>query len=118
MKILFFTKHQSGRCPVKEFLDKLQSKDRAKILACLKNVEELGLKSPRVQFRQIRGQLWEIKIRSASSGFRLFYVCLKNNVLVLLHAYQKQSQKAPKKEIEMAEQRMMEVIRDEKDYIG
>ena len=37
--------------------------------------------------------------------------------MVLLHAYQKQSQKAPKKEIEIAEQRMMEVISNEKNNI-
>ena len=94
----------------------LTKKDRAKILACLKNVEELGFDSPRVSFRQIRGKLWEIKIK-ASSGFRVFYVGVQKENLVLLHAYQKQSQKAPKKEIEIAEKRMMEVLVDEKDYV-
>ena len=114
MKIIFYIK-QNGKCPVKEFIDQLQTKDRAKILACLKSVEDLGLESPRVQFRQIRGQLWEIKIRSISAGFRLFYVRIKSNTLILLHAYQKQSQKAPKNEIEVAEKRMFEVINDEND---
>lgn len=85
-------------------------------MACLKNVEELGFDCPRVQFRQIQGQLWEIKIRSASGGFRIFYVSLKTNTLILLHAYKKQSQKAPKKEIEIAEQRMFEVLNYEKNY--
>lgn len=116
MKILFFCKKNSNKCPVKEFVEKLQSKDRAKVLACLKSVEELGFDCPRVQFRQIQGRLWEIKVRSTSAGFRIFYVGIKANVLVLLHAYQKQSQKAPRKEIEIAEQRMFEVIGNEKDY--
>lgn len=96
MKIIFFRKN--NKSPVKEFIEKLEVKDRAKILACLKNVEELGFDCPRVQFRQIRRQLWEIKIRSASAGFRFFYVSLKikTNVLILLHAYKKQTQKALK----------------------
>jgi phage-related protein len=38
-----------------------------------------------------------------SAGFRLFYVTVKGNALVLLHGYKKQLQKAPKKEIAIAE---------------
>lgn len=118
MEIVFYIKKSSNKCPVKEFIEQLQVKDRAKVLACLKNIEELGFDCPRVEFRQIKGQLWEIKIRSTSGGFRIFYVGLKSNTktLVLLHAYKKQSQKAPKKEIEVAKQRMSEVFNNEKDY--
>lgn len=36
--------------------------------------------------------------------------------MVLLHAYQKQSQKAPLKEVETAEKRLLEVAKNEKDY--
>lgn len=108
MKIVFYVK-KSNKCPVKDFIEKLQPKDRAKVLACLKSVEELGFNCPRVQFRQIKERLWEIKIRTASAEFRIFYFCIRADTLVLLHAYQKQSQEAPKKEIQIAEQRMLEV---------
>jgi phage-related protein len=49
--------------------------------------------------------MWEIKISSASGGYRIFYIGLKTNTntMVLLHAYKKQSQKAPKKEIDTAD---------------
>jgi phage-related protein len=91
-------------------------KDRARILACLKSIEEFGFDCPRVQFRQIKGSLWEIKIKTQSGGFRIFYVTVHSKTLVLLHAYKKQSQKAPKKEIEIAERRMIEVLNDESYY--
>lgn len=117
MKIFFYVK-TNHRCPVKDFIEKLESRDKAKVLACLKNIEELGFDCPRVEFRQMDQRLWEIKIRSGSSGFRIFYVSLKNNILVLLHAYKKQSQKAPQKELDLAKQRMREVIADEKNYTG
>lgn len=116
MEIIFYCKQQSGRAPVKEFIEKLEIKDRAKVLACFKSVEELGFNCPRVQFRQIRGQLWEIKIKAVNGSYRIFYVCLRGEALVLLHSYQKQSQKAPKKEIETAEERMLEVLKNEQDY--
>lgn len=51
-------------------------------------------------------------------GFRIFYVTVQHDALVLLHAYKKQSQKAPTKEIETAEKRMLEVTSHESDYIN
>jgi phage-related protein len=113
MKIVFYGKKKK---PVVDFIEQLTSKDQAKILACLKNIEELGFDCPRVEFRQISGKLWEIKIQTASAGYRIFYVTIQRKTLVLLHAYKKQSQKAPKKEIDIAEKRLMEVLNDENTY--
>lgn len=115
MNIIFFKAKVSQKCPVRDFIESLDVGDRAKVLACLKSVETLGLDSPRVQFRQIRGRLWEIKIQ-ATSGYRIFYVCIAKTLVVLLHAYRKQSQKAPLREIKVAEQRLNEVLKNEKDY--
>ena len=95
MKIKFYQKN-SGKQPVVDFLEKLSAEDNARITSCLRNVENLGFDSPRVNFRQIRGSLWEIKIKAHSGGYRLFYVCIKGANIVLLHAYKKQSQKAPR----------------------
>lgn len=115
MKILFYSPSKS---PVYKFIKCLEVRDRAKILACLKSVEELGFDSPRVDFRQIKGKLWEIKIKSATAGYRIFYVTIQKDNLVLLHAYKKQSQKAPLKEIIIAEKRMQEILIDENAYIN
>jgi phage-related protein len=116
MKIKFYQK-QSGKNPVAEFLNDLPADEIARIAGCLKNVEELGFDSPRVQFRQIKGSLWEIKIKTSRSGYRIFYVCIKKAIIVLLHAYKKQAQKAPKQEIELAQKRMMEVYDNESTYL-
>lgn len=82
----------------------------------MKSVEDLGFDCPRVNFRQIKGALWEIKISTQSAGLRIFYVTVRGGTLVLLHAYKKQSQKAPGKEIDIADKRMLEVLNNEKDY--
>jgi len=115
MKITFYG---VTKFPVLEFIKKLDVRDRAKVLACLKSIEDLGFDSPRVQFRQIRGKLWEIKIKAATSGYRIFYVSVQQDKLVLLHAYKKQSERAPVKEISIAEKRMLEVIEHESNYIN
>jgi len=109
MKIKFYLK-ENGRSPIIEDIQSLASKDRAKVLGCLKNIKELGFNSHRVIFRQVRGKLWEIKINLESGGFRLFYVTLDADSLFMLHSYKKKSQKIPQKELEMAEKRMMEVL--------
>jgi len=113
MKIIYYGKDKK---PVKEFIDKLPLKDRAKILACLKSLEDIGLDTPRVVCRQITGKLWEIKI-NASVGYRIFYVMIEKNTVVLLHGYKKTSQKAPVREMEIAKNRMTEVLKDELIYI-
>lgn len=51
------------------------------------------------------------------SGVRIFYVAIKKDYLLLLHAYKKESQKAPVREIKLAEQRMQEIESYEKNYV-
>ena len=85
--------------PVYSFIKKLGSKERAKILSCLKSIQELGFECPRVEFRAIEGKLWEIKIKTMGSGYRIFYVAIK-------------------KDIEIAEKRLLEVLNNENLYFG
>lgn len=115
MEILFYTS-SNGKSPIKNFIDEMALVDKARVLGCLRSIEELGFNSPRVQFRQIEGKLWEIKIRSNAGGFRFFYVTLRKSKLVILHAYKKQSQKAPAKEIDIALSRQKEVEKNETNY--
>jgi phage-related protein len=108
-----FYKSANNKSPIEDFLDRLSAQTRARIAACLVSLRELGFKSPRVHFRQIRGKLWEIKITAPDGGFRFFYVALSGEEIILLHCYKKQSQKMPKREIEIAEKRMLEVLTNE-----
>ena len=117
MKIKFYRK-SNDRSPVIDFLEKLPVEENARIVACLRSIEELEFDSPRVGFRQIKGQLWEIKIRTHKSGYRIFYVCIQHANIVLLDIYKKQTQKAPKRIIKIAEKRMLEVLNNESTYLN
>jgi phage-related protein len=44
-----------------------------------------------------------------SKHHRIFYVVLKGNEMILLHAYLKKTPKAPVKEIQIAKQRMKQL---------
>lgn len=105
MKITFYTT-TSGRSPVLDYMKDLPKQERARLLEALDQIEQSGFDSVRVQFRQIEGKLWEIKI----SAHRIFYVLVEHEEMVLLHAYKKQGQKLPLKEREVAIKRMKEVL--------
>lgn len=95
----------SGRSPAEDYLLRLSKPDRADVLETFKAIEKYGLSAP-ISMRQIRGKLWELRI----SQTRIFYVIIESDTMVLLHAYKKQAQKAPAREIETALQRMAEFI--------
>lgn len=109
MKVSFFSSN-SGRCYVEDFIDELMTADQAVILAVLKDIETFGLSAIGCQFRQIEGKLWEIKIKAPHGGYRIFYVMISSVEMICLHAYKKQGQKAPKKDLEVARKRLKEVL--------
>ena len=93
---------------VQKFIDSLALEIRAAVKADLKDLQKHGLATPLVSLRQIKGKLWEIR----TNGFRIFYVMVDED-MILLQAYKKQSQKAPKQEIKTALQRMNELLEEE-----
>jgi phage-related protein len=105
---IYFYQKISGRIPVKEFLESLPKQDEARISYDLLLLKNKGLKVCGLSLRHISGKLWEIKFK-LSSGYRIFYCMVEEN-LYLLHAYKKQSQKAPGKEITIALKRMKELL--------
>jgi len=107
MQIRFY-KTQSGSRPVQKYIDSLSNDEAAKIVAAIDDIRIGGLEGSSLVFRHIDGKLWEIKFPI----HRIFYIVLRGSEMVLLHAYKKQGQKAPKKEIKTALRRMKEEIGD------
>ena len=105
MRILFF-RSPSGASPVEKYLDGLSGDEAAMVFAAILSIEEHGLVDAPVDRRPIGGKLWELKV----SRQRVFYVVITGPAMVLLHAYKKQGQKAPPREIEIAKKRMREVL--------
>ena len=105
MRVLLYTT-TSGRRPVEEFLKGLPANQKSEVYALLEDLEAYGIEAPLVSLRQIRGKLWEIRI----SKVRIFYSMVDSATMILLHACKKVAQKAKKKDIDLALQRMNEVL--------
>lgn len=69
-------------------------------------VEDLEL-VPVKYFKKMTGtdDLWEIRVQSGNNIFRILGFLEEKHLIVLNHAFQKKTQKTPRKEIAVAEAR-------------
>lgn len=105
MQIRFY-QADSGKEPVRSYLQRLAVREAADVGAALEELARLGPRDTSVDVRQLRRKLWEVRV----GHHRLLYVNLPDNVAVLLHAYKKQTQRAPTREIDLALRRMDRVL--------
>ena len=95
---------EDGQSPVVNFIKEQSSKEQAKILREIDLLEEFGLSLGMPHIKKLKGynDLWELRIKHSSNIFRIFFLNYKNGILVLLHGFQKKSNKTPKREINKA----------------
>ena len=53
----------------------------------------------------------EIRIREESGAFRVFYIARLDEVVYVLHAFQKKSQQTPQKDIELGQRRYRDLMK-------
>lgn len=116
MKVIVnYWRNSSGRTPVEKYIDEIDSiEERAEILSCLSGIQTYGTDAIGVEFRQIEGKLWELKIRTHGNQHRIFYIVLKGSEMILLHAFLKKTARTPHNEIETAKQRLKQLMETRK----
>lgn len=112
MKEIIFYRTKSDQCPVEDFLNTLSTKQVEKILWVLRLIKELQ-KIPKQYFKKLinTDDIWEIRIQSGKNSFRLLGFIFKSNFVILTNAFSKKSQKTPKSEIILAENRKREFLK-------
>lgn len=98
----------SGRRPIQEFIGNLPEIPRSRVHNTLELLAEFGplLKMPHAK-KVTRTSLWELRILG-EAPLRFFYVAKIGQSFLLLHGFTKRKQKTPKKEIEVALNRLKE----------
>ena len=84
---------------------------QARLIRLMEMVEALGLEQlhePHV--KHIEGKLWELRAKAAEGIARGFYVTATGRRVVVLHVFTKKSQKTPRTALEIARQRMKQVL--------
>ncbi len=100
---IIFYETETGKIPVKDFLDKLDLSVVKKIAWTFQLILENDL-VPKTNFKKLEASngIWEIRIKFHSNAYRLFSFWDKGNLIVLTHGIIKKSQKTPAKEIKQA----------------
>jgi phage-related protein len=104
-----------NKVPVLDFILGLNPKQQAKIYREIDLLEKFGSELHYPHVDTIKGKkykgLKELRIEFASDIFRIFYFLPQNNLAILLHGIAKKKQKTPKKELDVALDRMNEYSR-------
>lgn len=97
-----------GNYPVREFIEQQNEATYAKALHLIRLLGTNGpyLKPPYI--KKVRDKLYELRV-AGKIAVRILYTMVHNEYY-LLHAFKKQSQKAPEKELKTAVDRMKELI--------
>jgi phage-related protein len=83
---------------------------QARILRLMQIVETFGvdrLHEPHA--RQVDGKIWELRAKAAEGIARGLYVTMAGRRVVILHVFEKKTQKTPARAIALARQRMKEM---------
>lgn len=101
-----FYEDVQGDAPVEAFLDGLPEKQRAKLLAAIKKLEEHGPTLPFPYSSQVDGKLRELRTRMGKTRLRILYYGDANQVFQLLHGIVKDTEKLEESDIREGRTRM------------
>jgi phage-related protein len=109
-----YFRDKRGSEPVDEFIDGLPAKQAAKIDSYIdEHLNGQGLDAPPPDFpisSQIEGELRELRIRFGNTRFRILYQ-RSGNLIVLLHAFEKNTGAVPASEKALAKRRIADFKR-------
>ncbi len=117
-EILIF-EDKKGHSTVKERISELRKKSSTdkkarialnKILEYMSILERCGTRAGEKFTKHIKGDIWELR----PLDNRIFFFYWGNKKIVLLHCFQKKSQKTPQREIEQAERNLYTFLEGER----
>jgi len=105
MREIIFYETDFGDKPVEEFLSGLDPAVRAKIVRTLELLRTRAIVPAKFWKKLSGSDLWEVRVEYAGNIYRVLAAFAKNNRVILLHAFQKKSQRTPRQDMEIALQR-------------
>lgn len=96
---------------VDDEIDRLAVGLRARLLRLLVTVERVGLDQMREpHVKHLEGKLWELRVSAQEGIARGLYVTASGRRVVVLHVFEKKTQKTPRRAIELALERMKGIM--------
>ena len=115
MKIAcYYYSTESGKLPVKEFVDSLDFKTQRKFFFVKALLEEFGHKLPQPHAKYIGNDIFELRFKGQEGAVRVLYFFFHQNKAVFTNGFIKKSDKTPRNEKELAVQRKMDFLSRQK----
>lgn len=108
-QVIFYEK-ENGNEPVKEFLDSLDVKMKAKMFRTISILAENGPKLREPYSKPLRDGIFELRAKVGSDISRVMYFFVVGQTIVLTNGFIKKTTRTPEREIETA-------IRYKNDYL-
>jgi phage-related protein len=102
---IVFYESDFGNKPVEDFLGSLEPAARAKVVRTLELLRTQQIVPAKFWKKLSGSDIWEVRLEYAGNIYRLLAAFAKGNRLILLHGFQKKSQKTPRQDMEIAQQR-------------
>lgn len=106
-----FYQTATGKVPVKEFLNSLEEKPRAKLVSLMELLEEKGNTLWEPYSKEIAEKILELRCRQGSNIYRVLYFFYYHGKIIMTNGLVKKTQKTPRSVIELAQ-------RYRRDYIA
>ncbi len=104
-----------GSSPILDWFREQEPKVQARLARVFDLLQESGTSVGMPHVRSITGsKLFEIRAEQDTNIYRILYFAYTGQRFILLHGFQKKTQKTPKKELEIAEARLNEFLAEEK----
>lgn len=100
----------NGEKSVDKFIKKQQPQARSKIAHNVRLLRQYGNLLGLPHSKALGGGLYELRIRGKEE-LRIFYCFIQQKTIYLLHAFQKQKQQTPQKDLDLAVSRMKELTK-------
>lgn len=98
-----------GKAPVREYINGLNLKERAKVLKYIDFLGQNDGKLDEPYSRHIEGKIRELRVDFHRNRHRIFYFTFVGRKIILLHAFLKKTAKTPINEISQAKKNYLNI---------
>ena len=112
-KCIYF-QTDSGRLPVKEFIDSLHERTQQKYFEIVGLLENYGKSLPKPHTDALGEDIHELRFSGIEGRIRVLYFFYFEQKIIFTNGFIKKRQKAPKKSLELAKERRRFYIENQK----
>ncbi len=110
MKLAKF--HDAARISIREFPEEIR-RELGKAILDLQKGHKLSMPLSK-HMPTVGVGVEELRVKDRNGIYRVFYFARREDKILIFHAFQKKTQKTPKREIDLGKKRLKEMLYEEK----